>query len=119
MHYVLKNSLQKQDKQLTGQIRKGNNFLRYITLEIAMLLKKERVKIDTDYKTFIKLVLNSNKYTIWGITPEIAELSVCLPSLINKDPADRIIAATSIICHAPLVTADENLNMANELTTIW
>lgn len=87
--------------------------------EIAMLFKKERFKIDIDYKTFINLVLNSNKYTIWRISPEIAELSVYLPSVINKDPADRIIAATSIICLAPLVTADENLNRAKELTTIW
>jgi PIN domain nuclease of toxin-antitoxin system len=87
--------------------------------EIAMLLKKERFKIDIDYKSFISLVLNSNKYTIWGITPEIAELSVNLPPGINKDPADRIIAATSIICRAPLVTADENLNMTKEIATIW
>jgi PIN domain nuclease of toxin-antitoxin system len=87
--------------------------------EIAMLFKKERFKIDIDYKAFINLVLNANKYTIWAITPGIAELSVYLPPAINKDPADRIIAATSVICQAPLVTADENLNTAKELTTIW
>lgn len=87
--------------------------------EIAMLIKKERVRIDIGYQDFINLVLSSNKYIIHRITPEIAELSVNLPAFINKDPADRIIAATSIIYNAPLVTADENLNRSKEITVIW
>jgi PIN domain nuclease of toxin-antitoxin system len=87
--------------------------------EIAMLKKKGRIRIDIGYQDFINLVLSSNKYIIYRITPEIAELSVNLPANINKDPADRIIAAASIINNAPLVTADENLNIATEIITIW
>ena len=87
--------------------------------EIAMLKKKGRIRIDIDYQDFINLVLSSNKYIIHRITPEIAELSVNLPAAINKDPADRIIAAASIINNAPLVTADENLNTTAEITAIW
>ena len=87
--------------------------------EIAMLLKKERVKIDIGYQDFINLVQSSNKYIIHRITTEIAELSVDLPETINRDPADRIIAATSIINNSPLVTADDNLIKAKEITTIW
>jgi len=87
--------------------------------EIAMLVKKERIKIDVGYQDFIDLVLNSNKYVVQRITAEIAELSVNFPETINKDPADRIIAATSIIHTAPLVTADTNLINAKEVTTIW
>jgi PIN domain nuclease of toxin-antitoxin system len=87
--------------------------------EIAMLIKKERVRIDIAYQDFINLVLGSNKYIIHRISPEIAELSVNLPASINKDPADRIIAATSIINNAPLVTKDENLTGSTEITVIW
>jgi PIN domain nuclease of toxin-antitoxin system len=87
--------------------------------EIAMLIKKERVRVDIGYQDFINLVLSSNKYIIHRITPEIAELSVDLPANINKDPAYRIIAATSIINNAPLVTKDENLNRSTEITVIW
>ena len=87
--------------------------------EIAMLVKKERFRIDISYKEFIDLVLNSNKYQVYSITKEIAELSVDLLSTINKDPADRIISAASIINNAPLVTADDNLNQAKEIKTIW
>lgn len=87
--------------------------------EIAMLIKKERVKIDVKYRDFIDLLLDSNNYSIYNITPAIAELSTNFPDTINKDPADRIIAATSKIYSAPLVTADENLLKADELNTIW
>ncbi len=100
--------------------RKDGMILCDISLwEIAMLLKKGRLRIETDYTTFINLILSANKYMIWEITPEIAELSVNFLADINKDPADRIIAATSIICNASLITADVNLLQANGLKTIW
>jgi len=60
-----------------------------------------------------------NKYQYQGVTPEIAELSTQLPKEINKDPADRIIAATSLVQKIPLVTADTNLRRSGMLTTIW
>ena len=41
--------------------------------EIAMLINKNRLKIDADYETFIDCVLSSNNYIIQSITPEIAE----------------------------------------------
>lgn len=63
--------------------------------EIAMLIKKERLKIESGYQDFINLVLNANKYIVYNITPEIAELSVDFPDSINKDPADRILSAFS------------------------
>ncbi|NTU54535.1 MAG: type II toxin-antitoxin system VapC family toxin [Chlorobiaceae bacterium] len=61
----------------------------------------------------------SNNYQLQGITPEIAELSTRLSEEINKDNADRIIAATSLVMGIPQVSADRNLNHANGLTTIW
>ena len=35
------------------------------------------------------------------------------------DPADRIIAATSIALSAPLVTADARLRSSRALATVW
>ncbi|MFQ5560691.1 MAG: PIN domain-containing protein, partial [Nitrospinota bacterium] len=60
-----------------------------------------------------------NKYQFQGITPEIVELSTKLSGEINKDPADRIIAATSLAKKSPLVTADKNLNQTISIKTIW
>ena len=87
--------------------------------EIAMLMHKGRLNMDVEYLEFIKLVLESNNYVNRGITPEIAGLSVRLFSDNNKDPADRIIAATSIIENAKLITADKKLRQSKKLTTIW
>ena len=87
--------------------------------EIAMLMHKGRLNIDVEYLEFIKLILESNEYVFLGITPEIAKLSTDLFSENNKDPADRIIAATSIIENAKLITADKKLRQSKKVATIW
>ena len=84
-----------------------------------MLMHKGRLRIDIEYLEFIKLILESNEYVFLGITPEIAELSTNLFSDNNKDPADRIIAATSIIENARLVTADKKLRQSQKVAAIW
>ena len=87
--------------------------------EIAMLIKRKRLVIDFDTAGFINLVLQSRNFHIQAITPEIAELSVNFGSEINNDPADRLIAATSILSNAPVITADRNLREATIVSTIW
>jgi PIN domain nuclease of toxin-antitoxin system len=87
--------------------------------EISMLIKKGRINPGCDYLTFMDIVLNAHKYVVAQITPTIAELANYLPPTINKDPADRIIAATAISYHAPLVTGDSNLNNSPLIPSIW
>jgi len=77
-----------------------------------MLIHKGRLSIDVRISGIHKLILESNEYILLGITPEIAELSTDLFSDNNKDPADRIIAATSIIENAKLITADKKLRQS-------
>jgi len=87
--------------------------------EIAMLIKKKRLILDTTYKKFINNVLDANHYHLIGITPEIAEMSTEFSHSLNADPADRIISATSVINNAPLITADKNLLKFRSIKTIW
>jgi len=87
--------------------------------EISMLIKKKRLEVDTTAAHFIKLFLQSRNVSIQSISPEITELSVNFGADINNDPADRIIAATSIILNAQLVTADKNLISSQIINTIW
>tara|TARA_R110001592_G_scaffold66617_2_gene204558 strand:+ start:344 stop:739 length:396 start_codon:yes stop_codon:yes gene_type:complete len=87
--------------------------------EISMLIKKNRIEVGTTAANFINLFLQSRNISVKLISPEIAELSVNFSSEINNDPADRIIAATSIIHNARLVTADQNLISSEMLDTIW
>ncbi len=87
--------------------------------EIAMLTKSGRLIIDTSYSEYIELLLNSFAIQVNPVTPEIAKMSVEFDDSINHDPAARIIAATSLVEDAPLVTADKNLIKAKIINTIW
>jgi PIN domain nuclease of toxin-antitoxin system len=125
-HIIVWNAL--KPEMLSGKAEKAisaaNNsdgiiFCEISLWEIAMLMQKERLSIDIEYTEFIQLILESNKYVFRGITPEIAWLSTGLFSDNNKDPADRIIAATSIIENANLVTADNELRKSKKVATIW
>lgn len=87
--------------------------------EIAMLMKKGRLKIDSDYFDFITIVKRFFNVTVKEITPEIANLSVNLSSAIAADSADRLIAATSIVTNTQLITADKKLRLSKEINTIW
>lgn len=87
--------------------------------EIAMLIKKGRLDPGTDYKTFIDLVFQTNKFTLIGIDADIAHTSVSLPATVNQDPVDRILVATAMVKKVPLVTPDKNLREAGCVETIW
>lgn len=125
-HVIIWDALQPEllSKTAKREIRRANDtdgilFCEISLWEIAMLIKKERIKIGVSYLEFINLVKAANKYIFQGITPEIAELSVNLSPKINLDPADRLISATSLITDTPLVTADKNLQLTSQLKTIW
>ena len=87
--------------------------------EIAMLISKQRLQVDNTASGFTRLALQARDFQVAEITPEIAELSVNFGTELNKDPVDRIIAATSIVRNAPIVTADRNLRDARSIETIW
>ena len=87
--------------------------------EISMLIKQKRLIVDDTASGFINLIIQSQNYQIQQITPEIAELSVNFGAEINNDPADRLIAATSILNNTPVITADQNLRDATIVETIW
>jgi PIN domain nuclease of toxin-antitoxin system len=87
--------------------------------EVAMLVRKGRLVISTSSSDLLTLYLQSRSIAVQSISPEIAELSVNFDSGLNKDPADRIIAATSILNNARLVTADRNMLENELLDTIW
>ncbi len=90
-----------------------------ILWEIAMLMKKRRLVVDTDYQTFIDLVLQSRNYILQNLTPAIADASVNIDLGKNKDPADHIIAATALVKGISLVTADRQIQTCPAIKTIW
>jgi PIN domain nuclease of toxin-antitoxin system len=87
--------------------------------EIAMLINRNRVKVDVSYKEFINLLFSSNNYILQGIDPDIADLSSKILQNMENDPADKLIAATAVVKKARLVTADRAIRSSSEVATIW
>ena len=87
--------------------------------EIAMLVAKRRLDPGTNAQEFIQLILAARKIVVIPITPEIAAKSALAEFCPHGDPADRIIAASTIIHKAKLVTSDRKLAMVTGLQIIW
>jgi PIN domain nuclease of toxin-antitoxin system len=87
--------------------------------EISMLIKKGRLDPGTDTVSFINLALSAREIKVMPITPEIAYISSSHKAIVHNDPADRLIAATTLHYKGSLVTCDGLLRNIKELPTIW
>lgn len=86
--------------------------------EIAQLVQKRRIELDRDLLVWIHQALAVPRVTLLPLTPEIA---VGASRLLwpYRDPADRLIIATSMINRAPLVTRDDRIRRFGGVSTIW
>jgi len=72
--------------------------------ELAKLRQKGRTNLDLEsalFRSFLQTL------TVYPITPEIAKASTELD--FASDPADEIIAATSVVEKIPLLTHDRHI----------
>ena len=72
--------------------------------EISKLIQHKRIELDMDSLAFRKLLA---RLTVFPITFEIARKSAELD--FNSDPADELIAATSVVERIPLLTRDRKI----------
>lgn len=72
--------------------------------KIAKLAQLGRIEVDLDDPE-VRRVLEA--IHLWRITLEVARASIRLD--VRADPADEIIAATSVVHRVPLVTRDRHL----------
>ena len=88
--------------------------------EIAMLYARGRINnhAGVTAAAYIEDILLGLEVTVLPITPAIAELAQS-DWFIHGDPADRLIAATSWVHRASLITADEKLRAIPKLHCIW
>jgi PIN domain nuclease of toxin-antitoxin system len=85
--------------------------------EVAMLARRGRIEVGTDIARFLHLSLAARSICVLPITPEIAALSASLE--LHGDPADRLIAATTVHHGATLITSDRRLRDAADVPTVW
>ena len=72
--------------------------------ELAMLVRKNRLQMDLDSAEFRAWVRH---VAVLPITVEIARQSTLMD--FSADPADEIIAATSVVENIPLLTRDRRI----------
>lgn len=72
--------------------------------EIAKLAQLGRVDIDLENPEVVRVLARVH---VWPITRELAVASTRLD--VRGDPADELIAATSIVHNVPLLTRDKVL----------
>lgn len=86
--------------------------------EIAMLVVKNRLRLSIDVQDWITQALQYKGINLINLSPEIAVLATRLPGEFHKDPADRIIVASSLKLGAPLLTLDQNIRKWGHIQTI-
>jgi len=72
--------------------------------EIAKLAQLKRIEVDLGDPEVARVL---GAIYIWPITADVARSSTRLD--IRSDPADELIAATSVVHNVPLVTRDRRL----------
>jgi len=78
--------------------------------EISKLAQLGRIEVDLDDVELVRLL---SRVHTWPITLEICRT---IPKLgLKVDPADEIIAATSVAHHVPLVTRDRRLRRSRQV----
>ncbi len=89
------------------------------TWEVAMLVTRGRLELTLDVSDWVALSEATGQIEFVPIDNGIALRSVALDDFPNRDPADRMIAATALDLDAVLVTADERLRAYGAVHTLW
>jgi PIN domain nuclease of toxin-antitoxin system len=87
--------------------------------EVAMLVDRNRLAFTMSAELWISHVEALPFLTFLPVDNRIAVRSLHMADFPNRDPADRIIAATAIGVDATLVTADAGLRAYAPLKTVW
>jgi PIN domain nuclease of toxin-antitoxin system len=72
--------------------------------EIAKLAQLGRIEVDLDDPDVVRTLASIQ---VWPITTDVAKASTRLD--VRSDPADELIAATSVVHNVPLLTRDPKL----------
>lgn len=87
--------------------------------EIAMLVGKKKIQLLESVEMVCNDIQRLRNYKVINISPKISEIVCLYANQINSDPADCIIAASTIANDAFLLTRDQNLIKASFLKTLW
>jgi PIN domain nuclease of toxin-antitoxin system len=88
-------------------------------LELATAVAKGLITLDREVLDWLEQALALPRAELLPLTPLIAVKATQLGNDFPGDPADRVIAATSLVESAPLVTKDSEVHASGAVTVIW
>jgi len=99
----------REKKRLSGE---AWSISAIVLWEISKLVQLERVELDLEDPEFLQKM---SGIQVWPISLAVARKSCELD--FESDPADELIAATSIVHRVPLITRDKKI-LASKLVPI-
>jgi PIN domain nuclease of toxin-antitoxin system len=110
----------KAKKAVAAAVKEKNVLVSSISAwEVALLVKKKRLKLSMDVSDWIAKSENLPFIQFIPVSNSIAVKSVNLPQPLHPDPADRIIIATALSTGAAIVTKDKKISDYSHVKTIW
>jgi PIN domain nuclease of toxin-antitoxin system len=99
--------------------RDARPFLCDISLwEVAMLAERGRIALDLPLAEWLDAAAHPRSVQLLSITPPVAAAVAALPDTFHRDPADRLIVATSRTLGIPLLSHDR-LIVRSRLVRRW
>jgi PIN domain nuclease of toxin-antitoxin system len=86
--------------------------------EVATLVERGRVQFRVPFEEWLQAAAHPRTVLILPITVEVAAEIASLPESFHRDPADRVIVATSRALNMPLLTRDR-LILDSRLASRW
>lgn len=74
-----------------------------------MLERKQRITLQPNFQSWIRQATNPEFLSILPVDLEVVLAQRSLPDSFHADPADRLIAATSLLSKYPLATHDDRI----------
>ena len=97
--FALRGELRARERELLGRNRWGISAI--VPWELAKLVQLGRVAVDLDDREVMRTL---DAIHLWPIDFRVARASTTLD--FSGDPADELIAATSLVHGVPLLTRD-------------
>jgi PIN domain nuclease of toxin-antitoxin system len=86
--------------------------------EVAMLVERNRLALDVPLREWLDSAAHPRSVRVLPVTTAIAAEIAALPTAFHRDPAYRIIVATSRVHKLPVLT-DDDLIRRSRLVPRW
>lgn len=86
--------------------------------EVAMLVERRRLSFGVSLEEWLAAAAHPLSVQLIDIDSQIAAEVARLPETFQRDPADRLIVATSRVRRTPLLTHDRRIRRSR-LVTLW